>query len=50
MKEEVIAFKEENVTLRGKVIALEKTLEITEKQKKNILVRMKLSRSLRHLL
>ncbi|KAF7238995.1 hypothetical protein EYD10_14377 [Varanus komodoensis] len=37
LKAEIIAFKEENVTLRGKVTTLEKTLESTEKQRKDIL-------------
>lgn len=40
LKAEVIAFKEENVTLHGKVTALEKTLESTEKQRKDVMVRL----------
>ncbi|XP_077191292.1 centrosome-associated protein CEP250 isoform X2 [Paroedura picta] len=37
LKVEVIAFKEENVTLRAKVTTLEKSLENAEKQKKDAL-------------
>nr|XP_056701511.1 centrosome-associated protein CEP250 [Euleptes europaea] len=37
LKVEVIAFKEENVTLRAKVTTLEKSLERAEKQKKDAL-------------
>ncbi|XP_053101259.1 centrosome-associated protein CEP250 isoform X3 [Hemicordylus capensis] len=37
LKAEVIAFSEENVTLRGKLSTLEKTIESSEKQRKDVL-------------